>query len=226
MNVVIDEPYPEMFSTVEKKVFDKILAFVLITYPVTFCLQSFHSCFFFRTQKRTEPNHRTENVTYEYTVTPKSHGPTTVPRTHITYDDSNEAHIDADLRLLVESPEEYAKRTDRHIVCFLPHLNSHPQRDLTIEHCCFFCLLASGNRSTGSSTLLPPCWLRASRPSSSTRRTRRSSEPTTDGLVPRRAPHAIPAHHIPSLCQSPRTHIPPLRSDVCMTAATPVIKTV
>lgn len=47
MNVVIDEPYPEMFSTVEKKVFDKILAFVLITYPVTFCLQSFHSCFFF-----------------------------------------------------------------------------------------------------------------------------------------------------------------------------------
>ena len=138
MNVVIDEPYPEMFSTVEKKVFDKILAFVLITYPVTFCLQSFHSCFFFRTQKRTEPNHRTENVTYEYTVTPKSHGPTTVPRTHITYDDSNEAHIDADLRLLVESPEEYAKRTDRHIVCFLPHLNSHPQRDLTIERYCFF----------------------------------------------------------------------------------------
>lgn len=28
MNVVIDEPYPEMFTTVEKKVFDKILAFV------------------------------------------------------------------------------------------------------------------------------------------------------------------------------------------------------
>ena len=156
MNVVIDEPYPEMFSTVEKKVFDKILAFVLITYPVTFCLQSFHSCFFFRTQKRTEPNHRTENVTYEYTVTPKSHGPTTVPRTHITYDDSNEAHIDADLRLLVESPEEYAKRTDRHIVCFLPHLNSHPQRDLTIERYCFFCLRLGTDRLDRL-----PCCLRA-----------------------------------------------------------------
>ena len=90
MNVVIDEPYPEMFTTVEKKVFDKILA--------------------------------TENVTYEYTVTPKSHGPTTVPRTHITYDDSNEAHIDAELRLLVESPEEYAKRTDRHIIDWIIYL--------------------------------------------------------------------------------------------------------
>ena len=67
-------------------------------------------------------------MTYEYTVTPKSHGPTTVPRTHITYDDSNEAHIDADLRLLVESPEEYAKRTDRHIVCFLHPLNTPTTR--------------------------------------------------------------------------------------------------
>ena len=60
---------------------------------------------------------RTENVTYEYTVTPKSHGVTRIPRTHIKYDDK-EAFVDADLDLLVESPEEYAKRTDRHIVCY------------------------------------------------------------------------------------------------------------
>ena len=39
-----------------------------------------------------------------------------IPRTSVTYED-RVAYIDADLPLLVESPEEYAKRTDRHIVC-------------------------------------------------------------------------------------------------------------
>jgi len=86
-NVVIEEKYPEdMFSAVEKKVFDKILA--------------------------------TENVSFVYTVTPKSHGRTMIPRAHITYED-RVAYIDADLPLLVESPEEYAKRTDRHIIDWL-----------------------------------------------------------------------------------------------------------
>ena len=47
MNVVIDEPYPEMFSTVEKKVFDKILAFVSITDLVTFYPAVFSFLFFF-----------------------------------------------------------------------------------------------------------------------------------------------------------------------------------
>ena len=60
--------------------------------------------------------YRTENVTFEYTVTPKINGVTRVPRTSIKYDDK-EAFIDADIDLLVESPEEYAKRTNRHIVC-------------------------------------------------------------------------------------------------------------
>jgi len=72
-----------MFTKVENKVYEKILA--------------------------------TENVTYEYTVTPKTHGVTRIPRTHIKYDDK-EAFVDADIDLLVESPEEYAKRTDRHII--------------------------------------------------------------------------------------------------------------
>lgn len=127
MNVVIDEPYPEMFTTVEKKVFDKILAFAHIQQHSA---HPFLHSFFHMQNAQTHDPHRTENVTYEYTVTPKSHGPTTVPRTHITYDDSNEAHIDAELRLLVESPEEYAKRTDRHIVCLpLPSLTrDHSQR--------------------------------------------------------------------------------------------------
>jgi len=83
MNVVVEERYPDMFTKVPKKTYEKILA--------------------------------TENVTFEYTVTPKSSGVTRIPRTHIKYDD-NEAYIDMDIDLLVESPEQYAKRTNRHII--------------------------------------------------------------------------------------------------------------
>ena len=172
---------------------------------------------------------RTENVTYEYTVTPKSHGPTTVPRTHITYDDSTEAYIDAELRLLVESPEEYAKRTDRHIVCahHLPRDRPHRVSPLLFSAYLW-------NRSTGSSTSLPPCWLRAFPPSSSTRRTRRSSESGTGRAgAEGAAQHAARAHRDPPHCVHCHAHtIPPppplptpLRSDVCMTAATSQIET-
>lgn len=206
MNVVIDEPYPEMFTTVEKKVFDKILAFAHIqqhsAHPFL------HSFFHMQNAQKHDP-HRTENVTYEYTVTPKSHGPTTVPRTHITYDDSNEAHIDAELRLLVESPEEYAKRTDRHIVCLpLPSLTrDHSQRVSLWTSFFFSCTFCS--RLTGSSTLLPLCWLRVSPPSSSTRRTRRSSEPSTDGLVPGMGHTRRPRAPIPTTLCPPATHTSP-----------------
>jgi len=82
-NVVVEEKYSSMFSTVETKTYDKILA--------------------------------TENVTFEYVVTPKSSGFAIIPRTHIKYDD-REAYIDANLNLLVETPEQYAKRTNRHII--------------------------------------------------------------------------------------------------------------
>jgi len=83
-NVVVEEAYPEdMFSAVEKKVFDKILA--------------------------------TENVSFVYTVTPKSHGESMIPRTRITYEDRT-AFVDIDIPLYIESPVEYAKRTNRHII--------------------------------------------------------------------------------------------------------------
>ena len=42
MNVVIEEPYPEdVFTKVEKKVYDRILAFVLLFVGVNLVLRSF-----------------------------------------------------------------------------------------------------------------------------------------------------------------------------------------
>jgi len=90
LNVVVHEAYPEsMFTKVEDKVFDKILA--------------------------------TENVTYEYTVKPTSHGFARIPRTQIKYDDK-EAYVDLHLDLIVESPEQYAKRTDLHVIDWIVYV--------------------------------------------------------------------------------------------------------
>lgn len=84
----------------------------------------------------------TSNVTFEYTVTPSSHGAVLIPRATVKYDDKT-AHIDADLRTLIETPAQYAKRTDRHIVCPSTQHNAHTHAQQNNT---------DNNRSTGQST--------------------------------------------------------------------------
>jgi len=57
----------------------------------------------------------TENVTYEYKVTPNFHGVTNIASTHLKYDD-REAYIDDLQNVLVISTEEYVRRHNLHIL--------------------------------------------------------------------------------------------------------------
>ena len=175
-NVEITENYPkDMFTEVEAKSYDKILAFVSHHRKH---ISSFRKHLL--THKQTKIN-RTNNVTYEYTVTPNSNGEVVIPRTTLKYDDKV-AHIDADLRLLVESPAQYAKRTDRHIVCSPKQAAAKKQAQNTC---------VSQHRSTGSSTLWRRRQRLAARCTCGTPSTRRSSEKEDE--APRLSPHP-PTH--------------------------------